>query len=372
MKYRISDVASINESSISKSTYIGSVNYVDTSSVISGNFNGYRHYPSISEAPSRARRLVSKEDTVISTVRPNMKHVGFISSKSDCIYSTGFAVVSPKKDKIDPYYLYLFLSSNRVTEVLQSIGETSTSTYPSVKPSDIGNLVIDMPPLDEQHLIANRIRLIDEKKNQNSQINANLDELMSEIFERYVTETNVFTTDSLSNIANYKNGLAMQRFRPNGADKGLPVLKIKELNQGFTDSSSDRCSSKISNDVIVKTGDIIFSWSGTLIVKIWTGTTCGLNQHLFKVTSDKYPKWFIYKWTEYYLRQFQSIAAGKATTMGHIKRSDLKQAEVKIPYKSEIDRLDKLISPIFKRYVNNILEINSLKELKNELLSKLF
>ena len=102
MKYRISDVASINESSISKSTYIGSVNYVDTSSVISGNFNGYRHYPSISEAPSRARRLVSKEDTVISTVRPNMKHVGFISSKSDCIYSTGFAVVSPKKDKIDP------------------------------------------------------------------------------------------------------------------------------------------------------------------------------------------------------------------------------------------------------------------------------
>ena len=159
MKYRISDVASINESSISKSTYIGSVNYVDTSSVISGNFNGYRHYPSISEAPSRARRLVSKEDTVISTVRPNMKHVGFISSKSDCIYSTGFAVVSPKKDKIDPYYLYLFLSSNRVT---------------SVKPSDIGNLVIDMPPLDEQHLIANRIRLIDEKKNQNSQINANL------------------------------------------------------------------------------------------------------------------------------------------------------------------------------------------------------
>ena len=82
--------------------------------------------------------------------------------------------MSPKKDKIDPYYLYLFLSSNRVTEVLQSIGETSTSTYPSVKPSDIGNLVIDMSPLDEQHLIANRIRLIDEKKNQNSQINDNL------------------------------------------------------------------------------------------------------------------------------------------------------------------------------------------------------
>lgn len=264
------------------------------------------------------------------------------------------------------YFLQSMVGHNLITSRL------SGSTQQFISLNDLRNLEIELPSRSKMKEIITPLMIIDRKMMSNKQINANLDELMSEIFERYVTEANVFTTDSLSNIANYKNGLAMQRFRPNGADKGLPVLKIKELNQGFTDSSSDRCSSKISNDVIVKTGDIIFSWSGTLIVKIWTGTTCGLNQHLFKVTSDKYPKWFIYKWTEYYLRQFQSIAAGKATTMGHIKRSDLKQAEVKIPHKSEIDRLDKLISPIFKRYVNNILEINSLKELKNELLSKIF
>lgn len=275
-------------------------------------------------------------------------------------------VIQVDKKIVNKKYLQLLLNSMNLRRL------DSGSAQSQITITHLKSFEVDLPPKDIQDKIADKISLIERKMQLNKQINANLDELMSEIFERYVTETNVFTTDSLSNIANYKNGLAMQRFRPNGADKGLPVLKIKELNQGFTDSSSDRCSSKISNDVIVKTGDIIFSWSGTLIVKIWTGTTCGLNQHLFKVTSDKYPKWFIYKWTEYYLRQFQSIAAGKATTMGHIKRSDLKQAEVKIPYKSEIDRLDKLISPIFKRYVNNILEINSLKELKNELLSKLF
>lgn len=278
-------------------------------------------------------------------------------------------IIRPTKTVNPVFYGYAVIANQYKIEQLAegSTGQTEINRDRLLK-----DIYIKLPSLDIQNKIANNLRILDNKISLNNQINANLDELMSEIFERYVTEANVFTTDSLSNIANYKNGLAMQRFRPNGADKGLPVLKIKELNQGFTDSSSDRCSSKISNDVIVKTGDIIFSWSGTLIVKIWTGTTCGLNQHLFKVTSDKYPKWFIYKWTEYYLRQFQSIAAGKATTMGHIKRSDLKQAEVKIPHKSEIDRLDKLISPIFKRYVNNILEINSLKELKNELLSKIF
>lgn len=315
-------------------------------------------------------------DVLLARITPCLENgktalVDILERNEIAFGSTEFFVLRPKRDLIDPYYLYyLATTDNFRNTVIKSM--TGTSGRQRADKNAVLSFEFELPALNKQREIVRPMKLADDKIRLNNQINANLDELMSEIFERYVTEANVFTTDSLSNIANYKNGLAMQRFRPNGADKGLPVLKIKELNQGFTDSSSDRCSSKISNDVIVKAGDIIFSWSGTLIVKIWTGTTCGLNQHLFKVTSDKYPKWFIYKWTEYYLRQFQSIAAGKATTMGHIKRSDLKQAEVKIPHKSEIDRLDKLISPIFKRYVNNILEINSLKELKNELLSKIF
>lgn len=312
---------------------------------------------------------ISVGDILMTSEAP-LGELFLVDKPIKAILSQRIFLLRPNNSIVLPWYLYFYMSSKNFQNRLN--GHATGTTVIGIKQKELRNIEIELPSLSIQKSIVRKLVPISKKIEINKEINANLDELMSEIFERYVTEANVFTTDSLSNIANYKNGLAMQRFRPNGADKGLPVLKIKELNQGFTDSSSDRCSSKISNDVIVKTGDIIFSWSGTLIVKIWTGTTCGLNQHLFKVTSDKYPKWFIYKWTEYYLRQFQSIAAGKATTMGHIKRSDLKQAEVKIPHKSEIDRLDKLISPIFKRYVNNILEINSLKELKNELLSKIF
>lgn len=322
-------------------------------------------FPYFDTYTTKYNRLAYR-NSILFSVRAPVGRVNW-ATKNIAI-GRGVASISVKNMVYDRYVYYYFKKMGSFYDK-----KATGTVFTSINKKELESLKIKVPvSYDDQKRIADRLATLDRKIHLNQQLNANLDELMSEIFERYVTEANVFTTDSLSNIANYKNGLAMQRFRPNGADKGLPVLKIKELNQGFTDSSSDRCSSKISNDVIVKTGDIIFSWSGTLIVKIWTGTTCGLNQHLFKVTSDKYPKWFIYKWTEYYLRQFQSIAAGKATTMGHIKRSDLKQAEVKIPHKSEIDRLDKLISPIFKRYVNNILEINSLKELKNELLSKIF
>lgn len=73
---------------------------------------------------------------------------------------------------------------------------------------------------------------------------------------------------------------------------------IKELSQGFVDTNSERCDIDIKDSVTIYNGDVIFSWSATLLVKIWTGGNGGLNQHLFKVTSDEYPKWFYYYWTK--------------------------------------------------------------------------
>ena len=181
-----------------------------------------------------------------------------------------------------------------------------------------------------------------------------------------------FEKSNLTQIANYKNGLAMQKYRPNSNEESLPVLKIKELNQGNTDDSSDRCSANLDNSVIVNTGDIIFSWSGTLLVKNWTGDKADLNQHLFKVTSNKYPAWFIYEWTKYHLLRFQAIAAGKATTMGHIKRSDLKSSLVYIPSQLFLAKMDSQLAPIYSQRLNLIKENQQLSKLKQTLLKKYF
>ena len=103
---------------------------------------------------------------------------------------------------------------------------------------------------------------------------------------------------SLLDIAEYLNGLAMQKYPTKNGEVGLPVLKIKELGQQECDMNSDRCSESIPEQFIVKDGDIIFSWSGTLMVDFWCGGRCGLNQHLFKVRSEDYPDWFVYFWTK--------------------------------------------------------------------------
>jgi len=210
---------------------------------------------------------------------------------------------------------------------------------------------------------------------ENQAINDNLHAVMFELFNFHIAKNSSFTGICgdffLTDIARYTNGLAMQKYRPQEREAGIPVLKIKELGQKACDQASDRCSPNIKTDYIVHDGDIIFSWSGTLLVDIWTGGKCGLNQHLFKVTTDKYPPWFVYFWTCVHLDNFIRIAKDKAVTMGHIKRSDLERSKVFIPSTSTLIKLDEIFTPIYNSYISNSIENRKLSKLRDTLLPKL-
>jgi type I restriction enzyme S subunit len=163
----------------------------------------------------------------------------------------------------------------------------------------------------------------------------------------------------------------MQKYRPTAEETGIPVLKIKELRQGCCDNNSEFCSPYIKSDYIIRNGDVIFSWSGSLLVDFWCGGICGLNQHLFKVTSSLYDKWFYYTWTKHHLDRFIAVAADKATTMGHIKRDELAKAEVIIPNKEDYNRIGAVLQPIYDLIILNRIENKKLAETRDSLLPKL-
>jgi type I restriction enzyme S subunit len=174
----------------------------------------------------------------------------------------------------------------------------------------------------------------------------------------------------LSKIATYLNGLAMQKYECE-TEEYLPVLKIKELNQGYTDINSGKVTLDIPKDYIVLDGDVIFSWSASLKVDIWSGGPCGLNQHLFKVTSNQYEKWFYYLATKYHLSEFIRIAEGNKTSMGHIKREHLDNAVVFIPNNKHFKKINKLIKPLVENIILNKKEKFELMKFQEILLSKL-
>ena len=374
---RLGDCGKTNLHTYSDKEKWSLIRYLDTGSITEGRIDEIQTlYSGVDKIPSRARRKASVGDILFSTVRPNQKHYGIIEAGTEnLLVSTGFTVVTVDTTIADPYFIYYYLTQSSVIESLQAIAEQSTSTYPSIKPSDIEDIELDLPELETQKKIGSTLRMLDRKIALNEEINDNLYAQAKAIFDNHFINIDAIPAGwrkgNLLDIANYLNGLAMQKFRPQGHEIGLPVLKIKELRQGSCDDSSELCSLSIKPEYIIHNGDVVFSWSGSLLVDIWCGGTCGLNQHLFKVTSDVYDKWFYYLWTAHHLARFIAIAADKATTMGHIKREELAKAEVLIPCEEDYTSFNSIMQPIFELIISNRIESRKLAALRDELLPKL-
>ena len=272
-------------------------------------------------------------------------------------------------DLVVPKYLYYVMS------LIDLNNYNEGTTIPSLRTETLNRLEFDIPSLEDQKKILSCLNPIDEKIELNNKINNNLEQQAKAIFsnEFLTLETlpDGWKQSSLIDIADYLNGLAMQKYRPTVDETGIPVLKIKELRQGCCDDNSELCSPSIKSEYIIHDGDVIFSWSGSLLVDFWCGGICGLNQHLFKVTSNKYNKWFYYAWTKHHLDRFIAVAADKATTMGHIKRDELSKAEVLIPNEADYKRVETLLQPIYDLIIANRIENKKLAETRATLLPKL-
>lgn len=173
----------------------------------------------------------------------------------------------------------------------------------------------------------------------------------------------------LDQVADFLNGLALQKYPANGGDS-LPVIKIAQLRAANV-ASADRASTEIPKGYIVEDGDVLFSWSGSLIHRVWTAGRGALNQHLFKVTSEQFPKWFFFHWITEHMPSFRATAASKATTMGHIQRRHLTQADTIIGTPAFMTAADEFIAPLFNRQISNDLESRTLAATRDLLLPKL-
>ena len=293
--------------------------------------------------------------------------------KKSCWVSDN-AIAAIPNENCDTIFCYYLLSQLQLNKRCIGTGQ------PLLTQEILNRIEVTIPPLAIQQKIAAILSSLDDKIELNNKINANLEQQAQALFKSWFVDFEPFGGEmpagwkvgKLSEIADYLNGLAMQKFRPLEGETGLPVLKIKELRQGCCDESSEFCSpSSIKNDYIINDGDVIFSWSGTLLVDIWCGGHCGLNQHLFKVTSKTYDKWFYYMWTQHHLEKFIFLAADKATTMGHIKREELDKAEVIIPDTENYQKLTETFSPIIDIIISNRVENRRLSELRDTLLPEL-
>lgn len=348
-------------------------------------------------------KMLPKGSVLFSSRAP----IGYVAiASNELCTNQGFKSIIPNEQFVDSAFLYYLLVYNKAS--IEGLG--SGTTFKEVSGNVMKNVVVKIPRLEIQRQIANVLSSLDDKIEVNRRINDNfylacleviliwlltslrndnLEQQAKALFKSWFVDFEPFKdgefeeTDlgfipkdweviSLSAIADYINGLAMQKYRPLEGEKGLPVLKIKELGQGNTDDSSELCSpSLIGEKYIIDDGDIIFSWSGTLMVKVWCGGKCGLNQHLFVVEPKDYPHWFAYQWTKHHLDNFIYIAKDKAVTMGHIKRGELDKAKVVVPDGTSMAAIDSVMKPLHSQIISNKIESRHLAQLRDTLLPRL-
>ena len=234
------------------------------------------------------------------------------------------------------------------------VGMSSITTRASLNNSMLAELPLLLPNYEEQVRIATILKSLDDKIELLHRENKTLEAMAETLFRQWFIEEakEDWEEISLTKVANFLNGLACQKYPPKNEIEKLPVLKIRELSNGIGDDS-DWATTDIASEYIIHAGDVIFAWSASLMVKIWDGEDCILNQHLFKVTSYKYPKWFYYLWCKHHLNEFIAIAQSHATTMGHIKRSDLETAIVLIPSNKELMMMNEQMDGMLRKIENN-------------------
>lgn len=320
--------------------------------------------------------------------------------------------VVPISDDLTARWVKFVFGSNKAQEFFFQRANTTVQTTVNLR--DLAELPVPTPPRARMTNIVSVLSALDDKIELNRRMNETLEGMAQAIFRDWFVDfgpvqrkaagetdavaimggltpdparaaqlaalfPDAFGDDGLpvgwierplDSIAEFLNGLALQKHPAKPGEPDLPVIKIAELRNGISDRTN-RAARTLPAKYIIKDGDFIFSWSGSLMAKVWTEGEGALNQHLFKVSSDAYPQWFYALWVQHHLRDFQLIAASKATTMGHIQRMHLTNAVTVCPPDPAVEAMSAIMQPLWDQMIRNELENRSLAETRDYLLPRL-
>ena len=312
------------------------------------------------------------------------------------VVCSNFCTAIRVKPEWNPLYVYYYWQNTYNRGVFFNF-EGKTSGIKNLQMDNALSVIeIKYLPLKKQNEIVAILSAIDSKIAINRQINDNLEAMAKQLYDYWFVQFDFPNEEgkpykssggkmvwnnklkreipdgwhcgTLLDIAQYTNGLACQKFRPTDDNK-LPVIKIKEMHDGIS-SETEFVKSDIPESVKVYDGDVLFSWSASLEVMLWAYGNGGLNQHIFKVTSNNgYPRSFYFYQLIDYIGNFKRVAEARKTTMGHITQDHLKQSTIALPPNTNTaNKLEERLSPIFDTIINNSQEIMNLTKQRDELL----
>ena len=388
----IREVVLVNANSIKSSSTPSNIEYIDISSVGTGEFTEPPKLMSFADAPSRARRIVKAGDTILSTVRPNRRSFLFLSSPSSiAVASTGFAVLTPTP-AVDARYLYYWVTRQDFTDYLSL--HAKGAAYPAVSAEDIGGAEIDIPPLPVQQRIAGILSAYDELI-ENSQRRIKILEAMARgLYREWFVhfrfpghENHPRVASALGEIPREWGVKTIQDFgkvvtgkTPSKANAGffgvnVPFVKTPDMHGNlFILGTNESLSTAGANSQANKTlpvGSICVSCIGTIGVVSITTEDCQTNQQINSVVLAKseYREFLFLRLQE--AKQALENLGSNGATMGNVNKSKFESMEVVAPTDALLVDFHRLTQPMFKSILRLTRQIQNLRQTRDLLLPRL-
>ena len=386
-KIRLGDACVTNKNSYSPKEGWGFVNYLDTGNITNNRIDSIQYIDmEHDKLPSRARRKVKKNSIIYSTVRPNQRHFGIIKTPPEnFLVSTGFTVIDVDNNVLDADFLYYLLTQSVFVEALHAIAEQSTSAYPSIKPSDIEDLEIEIPDLDTQKKIASVLGSMDKKVVQNTEVNNHLEQLVNALFKAYFTNNPSLykmTFVPLSDLCvTVTKGTTPTTLGKPYTDTGINFIKAESiLNNHIIDKSKfayiDDETNQLLKRSILRDRDIVFTIAGTLGRFALIDETClpaNTNQAvaIIRVDTTKVMPEYIYasfigQWhIDYYTKRIQQAV------QANLSLTTIKSLPIPLLNESDMRIYMHLITPVIKTIANNNIQNEKLSSVRDALLPEL-
>lgn len=380
---RLGDCCKTNLHTYSDKEKWSLIRYLDTGSITEGRIDEIQTlYPGVDKIPSRARRKASVGDILFSTVRPNQKHYGIIEAGTEnLLVSTGFTVVTVDTTIADPYFIYYYLTQSSVIESLQAIAEQSTSTYPSIKPSDIEDIELDLPELETQKKIGSTLRMLDRKIALNEEINDNLQQQAAALFESWFVnydpwdgvQPSEWENAPLGSFVEIKRGGSPRPIQDFLSDSGLRWLKISDvtsLSSPFVLEIKEHIKEEgLRKTVFLHAGELVLSNSATPgIPKILDVDTCIHDSWLYFPKSEL-SKYYLYLFFKHIRKEL--VVLGNGSVFTNLKTDILKAFPATKADESTLKEFDALVTPLFDAMLNADRENFKLAAMRDALLPKL-
>lgn len=387
-KIRLGNIIKTNQNTYSPKENWKFVNYLDTGNIKMNTVTEIQYInTNTDKLPSRARRKVKNNSIIYSTVRPNQLHYGIIKDQpTNFLVSTGFAVIDVDDKLAVPDYIYYLLTQKDIVEHLQSIAEQSVSAYPSLKPSDIENMEVLLPNIETQRKVVSILSSIDRKINCNKKINNNLEQQYISIVDHLLSKLTQYKIYSLSEVADCQNGRAFYKegYDPNGAF----VIDLGNVNTfgNFVRTAADKYISLdrykepklekyrvYKNDIVM----VMTDRKSTMellgkVGKIYKDGYYLLNQRMYRIRAKKGIN------TNYLYACLNSTETSnflKRKALGSVQKyvntGEINSIEIKVPSSEKMEEIASILDPIFSQMELNILENESLTELRDIFLPKL-